>query len=216
MGEHTVAAFDEELGQIDRLIRDMGGLAGAMVGGVDPRRCSNSRQRAGAARRRRRRRSGCAAARDRRPRHPLIALRQPMAQRPARTSSARSAWPATSSASATWPRTSPSASAPSGRAPRRATCSHSHRARWRELVLDQVQGRARRLRRRATPKALRRPARRRREDRRELHRRVPRTADLHDGGSAQHHAPARICCSAPRTSSASATTPPTSPRSSTT
>ena len=53
---------------------------------------------------------------------------------------------------------------------------------------------------------------RRRGDRRDLHLAVPRAADLHDGGSAQHHASARICCSAPRTSSASATTPPTSPR----
>ncbi|NGO51883.1 phosphate signaling complex protein PhoU [Allomesorhizobium camelthorni] len=32
MGEHTVASFDEELGHVDRLIRDMGDLAGAMVG----------------------------------------------------------------------------------------------------------------------------------------------------------------------------------------
>lgn len=34
MSEHTVTAFDEELGQISRLIRDMGELAGAMVGGA--------------------------------------------------------------------------------------------------------------------------------------------------------------------------------------
>ena len=45
-----------------------------------------------------------------------------------------------------------------------------------------------------------------------LHLAVPRTAHLHDGRSAQHHASAPICCSAPRTSSGSATTPPTSPR----
>jgi phosphate transport system protein len=32
MGKHTVTSFDEELGQIDRLIRDMGDLAGSMVG----------------------------------------------------------------------------------------------------------------------------------------------------------------------------------------
>ena len=32
MGEHTVASFDEELGQVDRLIREMGDLAGSMVG----------------------------------------------------------------------------------------------------------------------------------------------------------------------------------------
>jgi phosphate transport system protein len=31
MGEHTVASFDEDLGHVDRLIRDMGDLAGAMV-----------------------------------------------------------------------------------------------------------------------------------------------------------------------------------------
>ena len=31
MGEHTVTSFDEELEHIDRLIRDMGDLAGAMV-----------------------------------------------------------------------------------------------------------------------------------------------------------------------------------------
>lgn len=31
MGEHTVTSFDEDLGNIDRLIRDMGDLAGAMV-----------------------------------------------------------------------------------------------------------------------------------------------------------------------------------------
>ena len=31
MGEHTVASFDEDLEQIDQLIRDMGDLAGAMV-----------------------------------------------------------------------------------------------------------------------------------------------------------------------------------------
>jgi len=31
MGEHTVSSFDEELEHIDRLIRDMGDLAGAMV-----------------------------------------------------------------------------------------------------------------------------------------------------------------------------------------
>ena len=34
MGEHTVTSFDEELGHIDRLIRDMGDLAGAMVAGA--------------------------------------------------------------------------------------------------------------------------------------------------------------------------------------
>ena len=33
MGEHTVASFDEELGQISKLIRDMGDLAGSMVSG---------------------------------------------------------------------------------------------------------------------------------------------------------------------------------------
>ncbi len=32
MGEHTVTSFDEDLDHIDRLIRDMGDLAGAMVG----------------------------------------------------------------------------------------------------------------------------------------------------------------------------------------
>ncbi|MBL8583961.1 MAG: phosphate signaling complex protein PhoU [Rhizobiaceae bacterium] len=31
MGEHTVTSFDEELDEIDRLIRDMGELAGSMV-----------------------------------------------------------------------------------------------------------------------------------------------------------------------------------------
>ncbi|MEO3389222.1 phosphate signaling complex protein PhoU [Mesorhizobium sp. CAU 1741] len=31
MGEHTVTSFDDELNEIDRLIRDMGDLAGAMV-----------------------------------------------------------------------------------------------------------------------------------------------------------------------------------------
>ncbi len=31
MGEHTVSSFDEELGHIDRLIREMGDLAGAMT-----------------------------------------------------------------------------------------------------------------------------------------------------------------------------------------
>jgi len=31
MGEHTVASFDEELGQISKLVRDMGDLAGSMV-----------------------------------------------------------------------------------------------------------------------------------------------------------------------------------------
>lgn len=31
MGEHTVASFDEELGHIDRLIREMGDLAGSMT-----------------------------------------------------------------------------------------------------------------------------------------------------------------------------------------
>jgi phosphate transport system protein len=31
MGEHTVTSFDDELGHIDRLIRDMGDLAAAMV-----------------------------------------------------------------------------------------------------------------------------------------------------------------------------------------
>jgi phosphate transport system protein len=31
MGEHTVSSFDQELNQIDRLIRDMGDTAGAMV-----------------------------------------------------------------------------------------------------------------------------------------------------------------------------------------
>jgi phosphate transport system protein len=33
MGEHTVRSFDEELGHVDRLIRDMGDLAGSMVQG---------------------------------------------------------------------------------------------------------------------------------------------------------------------------------------
>jgi phosphate transport system protein len=32
MGEHTVTSFDDDLNEIDRLIRDMGDLAGAMVG----------------------------------------------------------------------------------------------------------------------------------------------------------------------------------------
>jgi len=32
MGAHTVTSFDEELGQIDSLVNQMGGLAGAMVG----------------------------------------------------------------------------------------------------------------------------------------------------------------------------------------
>ena len=31
MGEHTVTSFDDDLGHIDQLIRDMGDLAGAMV-----------------------------------------------------------------------------------------------------------------------------------------------------------------------------------------
>jgi phosphate transport system protein len=31
MGEHTVASFDEDLGQIDRLIREMGELSGSML-----------------------------------------------------------------------------------------------------------------------------------------------------------------------------------------
>ena len=53
-----------------------------------------------------------------------------------------------------------------------------------------------------------------RRDRRDLQQPVPRTADLHDGRSAHDRARARICCSSPRTSSAPATTPPTSPRSS--
>jgi phosphate transport system protein len=34
MGKHTVTSFDEELGHIDRLLRDMGDLAGAMVCGA--------------------------------------------------------------------------------------------------------------------------------------------------------------------------------------
>ncbi len=34
MGEHTVASFDEDLGQISRLISDMGDLAGSMVSGA--------------------------------------------------------------------------------------------------------------------------------------------------------------------------------------
>ena len=40
--------------------------------------------------------------------------------------------------------------------------------------------------------------------------------DLHARGPAQHHGLRSICCSSPRTSSGSATTPPTSPRRSTT
>ena len=48
MGEHTVSSFDEDLEHIDQLIRDMGDLAGSMVGGVDP--CAAGfGQRAGAA-----------------------------------------------------------------------------------------------------------------------------------------------------------------------
>ena len=35
MGEHTVSSFDEDLDQIDRLIRDMGDLAGVDGGVVD-------------------------------------------------------------------------------------------------------------------------------------------------------------------------------------
>ena len=57
---------------------------------------------------------------------------------------------------------------------------------------------------------------RRRGDRRHLHLAVPRAADLHDGRSAQHHVLHPSACSAPRTSSAWAITPPTSPRPSTT
>ena len=34
MGKHTVTSFDEELGHIDRLLRDMGDLAAAMVSGA--------------------------------------------------------------------------------------------------------------------------------------------------------------------------------------
>jgi len=33
MGEHTVSSFDEDLGHIDRLIRDMGDLSGSMLSG---------------------------------------------------------------------------------------------------------------------------------------------------------------------------------------
>ena len=32
MGEHTVTSFDDDLNEIDRLIRDMADLAGSMVG----------------------------------------------------------------------------------------------------------------------------------------------------------------------------------------
>jgi phosphate transport system protein len=34
MGEHTVAAFDEDLGHIDQLIHDMGDLSGSMLSGA--------------------------------------------------------------------------------------------------------------------------------------------------------------------------------------
>ena len=70
----------------------------------------------------------------------------------------------------------------------------------------------------ATPRSRRGPRRvgARRRDRRDVHLAVPRAPHLHDGGSAQHHLLHRISCSAPRTSSGSATTPPTSPRPSTT
>ena len=52
----------------------------------------------------------------------------------------------------------------------------------------------------------------RRGSRRDVHQPVPRAADLHDGGPAQHRLLHPSACSSPRTSSASAITPPTSPR----
>ena len=67
MGEHTVASFDEELEHIDRLIRDMGDLAGAMVG-ASIRALLASDNATGAARHFGRRHHGCPAARARRPR----------------------------------------------------------------------------------------------------------------------------------------------------
>ena len=53
---------------------------------------------------------------------------------------------------------------------------------------------------------------RRRGDRRHVHLAVPRAAHLHDGRPAQHHVLHPSDVLAPRTSSAWATTPPTSPR----
>ena len=57
MGEHTVTSFDEDLEHIDRLIRDMGDLAGAMVS-ASIRALLALRQCAGAARHLRRRDHG--------------------------------------------------------------------------------------------------------------------------------------------------------------
>ena len=68
MGEHTVTSFDEDLEHIDRLIRDMGDLAGAMVG-ASIRALLALGQCAGAARHFGRRHHGRQAARAGRPRH---------------------------------------------------------------------------------------------------------------------------------------------------
>ena len=195
-------------------VAEMGGLAEQQLADADrraaPSATPSSADRVIAGRRADRR------ARERRSRRRsirLLALRQPMARRPARDHGRRSRSPPTSSASAISPRTSPSArrADPDAPAAQAADRRHAHG----QAGAAAAQGRARRLRRARRRQGARGVARDEEIDAL-LQLAVPRAADLHDGGSAQHHACARICCSSPRTSSGSAITPPTSPRTSTT
>ena len=88
---------------------------------------------------------------------------------------------------------------------RRASCRIRHRAHGGAGARP-AQGRARRLCRARRRQALSRAGADDEQIDVHVHVAVPRAADLHDGRPAQHHGRARICCSAPRTSSASATT----------
>ena len=102
------------------------------------------------------------------------------------------------------------------RAQRRTSCRCSlmpGSATWAQLAQADAQGRARRLCATATPTRRSQVWRSRRGDRRRMYNTaVPRAPHLHDGRPAQHRALHPSAVHAPRTSSASATTPPTSPR----
>ena len=211
MNEHTAKAFDSDLQELTRKVAEMGGLAEREIADAIQaltQRDTDLAQRVIAA-------------------DPTIDALQQRDRGEGRSSPSRGAsrWrcdlreivaraarrPTIWSASATSPRTSPSASSRS-----RATSSRHKLLRGVEHMADLVLAPAQGTCSTPTPAAISPSAlavwKRRRGDRRAVHLAVPRAADLHDGRPAQHHASAPICCSAPRTSSAWATTPPTSPR----
>ena len=183
MGEHTVTSFDEDLEHIQRLIRDMGDLAGAMVGASIRALLASDNALA-------QRVVSDDAIMDAKQRElddraiTLIAKRQPMAQDlRAVVGAIRMAGDLerigdlAKNIAKRVSAVGQSADAAQALARHRSDGGAGARPgprRGRAYVARDAD-------------ALRDAAHRRREDRHQIHGRVPRAADLHDGGSAQHH-----------------------------